>query len=72
MFGLGKPRTKFGKWIDNKGISQRDLEDMCKTNRNTVSRLCNDNDYEPYEDTLLRIISGLRKHGYNVSISDFW
>lgn len=66
--GIGKERTKLGKWMDLKGIKQGDLP----VNKNTATRLCNDLKYEPYEDTILTVISFLRKKGHNVSVSDFW
>ncbi|MDD9266030.1 transcriptional regulator [Paenibacillus sp. GCM10023248] len=68
MFGLGKSRTRFGKWLDKEGIKQGELP----VNKNTASRLCNDLDYEPYEDTIITVISFLRKKGYDVTVEDFW
>lgn len=66
--GLGKTRTPFGKWIDRNGVKQGELP----VSKNTATRLCNDMKYAPYEDTVLTIISYLRKHGYNVSAGEFW
>lgn len=63
-----KNRTKFGRWADSKGIKQSDLP----IHRNTASRLFNDNDYEPYEETVLAVVSFLRRNGYDVRLSDFW
>lgn len=74
MFGVyeGKPRTKLGSWINRNKISQEFLIKKVPLNKNSVSKLCNDPSYEPREDTQLKIVSCLRKHGYNVSVSDFW
>ncbi|GFN32568.1 hypothetical protein PCURB6_28280 [Paenibacillus curdlanolyticus] len=63
-----KERTKFGRWCDSKGIKQSELP----VHRNTASRLFNDEDYEPYESTIVVVISFLRNRGYDVRISDFW
>lgn len=66
--GLGKDRTKLGKWMDRMGVKQGELP----VNKNTATRLCSDLKYEPYEETILTVISYLRKKGYSVSIQDFW
>lgn len=70
--GLGKPRTDFGYWCDENGISQLEIAEITGLSRNTISRLCNDAYYEPHENTLIKLVSGLRKHGYRISIGDFW
>lgn len=72
MYGLGKPRTKLGRWIDQNNISQLDLADYTGVSRNTISQLCNNEEYEPYEETIIKVIRGLRRMGYDVSVSDFW
>jgi squalene cyclase len=68
MYGLGKQQTKFGKWCNSNGVKQGELP----INKNTATRLCSDNDYEPYEETIVRVISYLRGKGYDVRIRDFW
>ncbi|MEH7398065.1 transcriptional regulator, partial [Priestia megaterium] len=46
MLGLGKKRTRFGRWLDNQeDINQLELEKATKLSRPTISRLCNDRDY---------------------------
>lgn len=72
MFGLNKPRTHFGKWIDKKGLSQLDIVQMTGVSRNTISSICNDPDYDPYNETKIKIISALRRKGYDVYAEDFW
>lgn len=74
MFGayVGKKRTKLGKWMDRNGVSQEWIISNVPLNRKSVYSLCNDLDYEPREATQLKIVSCLRKHGYSVSVSDFW
>lgn len=72
MFGLGKSRTKFGKWIDRKGIDQIDVEDASKLSRRTVSRMCNDKDYSPKYTTFAKLKRGLKKLGYEKDYDDFW
>jgi putative transcriptional regulator len=72
MFGLGKPRSKFGQWIDRKGISQEWIVKNCGVDKNTVTKLCGNSDYKPNGSTRGRVITGLQKKGYNVYEDDFW
>lgn len=72
MFGIGKPRTKFGKWIDRSGITQEQVREWCGVTKNMMTLLCSDLDYDPSEKSRVKIIGGLRKRGYDVSMSDFW
>lgn len=67
-----KKRTKFGKWIDRNRISQEWLIKNIGLNRKTVYSICNDTEHNPQEVTQLKIVSKLRREGYDVSVSDFW
>lgn len=69
-FGLGKKRTKVGKFIDRNGISQGELAEWSGLGRSTVMRICNDTDHAPYEVTIMKIVSALRKRGYSVTVDD--
>ena len=72
MFGLGKERTIFGKWVD-KHESQEWVVKNCGVDKNTVSKLCNKKDYKPNRSTQGRIILGLSKNGYSGYVEDdFW
>lgn len=66
-FGLGKKRTRFGKWIDKKGISQQDISKKTGVNRNTISKLCNDKEYKPKISTGVKITKP-----FNKNYEDFW
>lgn len=72
MFGLGKKRSKFGKWLDRQGITQLDLEKTAKLSRGTISKLCNDKTYKPKISTVSQITKGLKKLGRNIDQNDFW
>jgi len=72
LFGLGKPRTKFGKWIDREDIEQIELEKKSGLSRRTVSRMCNDKEYSPKYSTFHKLQKGLDKMGYDVDYEDFW
>ncbi|PEA32989.1 transcriptional regulator [Bacillus toyonensis] len=72
MFGLGKKRTKFGRYLDSNGIAQIELERTSKLSTGTVSKLCNDKKYRPKFSTITQIIKGLKKLGKNIDEHDFW
>lgn len=72
MYGLGKKRTKFGRFLDRNGIAQIELERTSKLSTGTISKLCNDKRYKPKYSTITQIINGLKKLGRNVDKCDFW
>jgi hypothetical protein len=72
FFGLGKKRSKFGKFVDREEIRQIDIEVTAKLSRGTISRLCNDPDHVPTYATASKVIRALKRLGHNVDQSDFW
>lgn len=73
MFGLGKKRSKLGKWLDKRGISQQWLAKNSKVSRSTVSELCKaDANHEPTQGTMKKILNAIRQIDPNVKINDFW
>nr|WP_214481178.1 transcriptional regulator [Bacillus sp. SM2101] len=72
MFGLGKKRSKFGKWIDKTGIKQTDIQKKSKVGQGTMTSLCNDPDYVPKISTWVKIERALNKMGHNVHRDDFF
>lgn len=66
FFGLGKSRTKFGRWLDHEEITQIEIEELSGLSRRTVSRLCNDMEYTPKYSTVTKIKKALDKLGKNV------
>lgn len=72
VFGLGKKRTKFGRYLDSNGIAQIELERTSKLSTGTVSKLCNDKKYRPKFSTITQIVKGLKKLGKNIDENDFW
>ena len=71
-FGLGKSRTKLGKWIDQRGIPQTELQRLSQLSKGTVSRLCSDKQYAPHSRTANKILAALKKLDANVTYEDFW
>jgi len=73
MFGLGKPRTRLGKFLDRHEIEQVELAKRVGMNRISFGRLCDPGkDVEPRDATKVKIVGVLRRMGYDVSIDDFW
>ena len=72
LFGLNKPRSKLGKWIDRRGIKQEWLIKESGVNKRTVSQCCNDADYVPNGKTMQKIIKALREVDTSVKASHFW
>ncbi|RUT48582.1 transcriptional regulator [Paenibacillus anaericanus] len=73
MLGLGKRRTKLGKYLDRQGISQEWIIKNTGISRDGISDLCDEEKgVKPRVGTKQKIISSLRKHGYDVRAGDFW
>jgi predicted transcriptional regulator len=72
MFGIGKPRTKLGKWLDKRGITQSWLMKETGLNKNTISDLTSDKDRSPTLKTIQKVIKALKKVDPGVKSNDFW
>ncbi|HWO77767.1 MAG TPA: helix-turn-helix transcriptional regulator [Bacillus sp. (in: firmicutes)] len=72
MWGIGKKRSKLGKFIDKHGYSQEDLREASKVSRNTISKVCNDPDYIPSPNVMKKILKAIRTIKPNAKINDFW
>lgn len=64
--GIGKPRTRIGKYLNNCGLSQKWLEKMTGLGEATVGRLCN----EKAKTSIVIILQN--EIDPHVSVSDFW
>lgn len=72
-FGLGKKRSKLGKWLDRHGISQAEFSKISGVSRPTITRLCSDDKHEPNMSTAKKIIKTIRKlTEKDVHFDDFW
>ncbi|MBT2661968.1 helix-turn-helix transcriptional regulator [Bacillus sp. ISL-45] len=73
MFGLGKKRSRLGRWLDNRGISQQWLANKSEVSRSTVSELCSANgEHEPTLPTMKKILKAIREIDPNIKSDDFW
>jgi len=70
--GLGKHRSKFGKSLDDNGISQQDLADKSGISKSTVGRLCGDDSAQPNWQTRKKLMKALRQYDGEMSADDFW
>lgn len=72
FYGLGKPRSSFGKFLDKNRISQQDLVKWSGVSRSTISNCAKGDAFTPSVKNATKIIKALRKQGYDVDIQDFW
>lgn len=72
FFGLGKPRSKFGKWVDRNGIVQNDIAKESGLSHTTISKMCNNKEYVPKWDTWVKVQRVLKSWGYDVDRDDFF
>jgi len=72
MFGLGKPRSRFGKWVDKNELLQEEIAKKANVGNTTVSNMCNDKNYSPRISTWVKIEKALKQLGYNVKREDFF
>jgi predicted transcriptional regulator len=73
MFGLfgGKPRSKLGRWLDDRGISQEWLITKSKVSRTTISELAAGK-RQPTLDTVKKIMKAIRDVDPNARPDDFF
>jgi transcriptional regulator with XRE-family HTH domain len=74
MFGLfgGKPRTRLGRWLDSKGITQEWLVRKTKLNRTTISKIASDDEYSPTLPTIKKIMKAIREIDAGAKADDFF
>lgn len=68
----GKPRSKVGKWLDRRGISQEWLASKTSISRNTISKIASDKDYEPSLATVKKIIKAIQSVDPRAKADDFF
>jgi predicted transcriptional regulator len=72
MFGLGKERTKLGKWLDQRGMKQDWLANKSKLGNTTISNACGDKEYIPSGKTMQKIIRALKEVDPSARADKFW
>ncbi|WP_154657931.1 helix-turn-helix transcriptional regulator [Fictibacillus gelatini] len=71
MFSF-KKRTKLGRFLDRNGLTQEELVKQSRVSRNTVSKLCSDEEYTPNVSTMRKILNAIRKIDPSIKSDDFW
>lgn len=74
MFGLwsGKPRSRLGKWLDDRGISQEWLSKKTKISSNTISKIASDKNYSPTLKTIQKIMKAVKEVDPKAKSDDFF
>lgn len=73
VFGLGKPRSIFGKFIDRHNILQERIREVSGVSRDTLTRVCSDPGYMPSGTTMSALLKAVRSlTGVDVTANDFW
>lgn len=74
MYGdIGKPRSKFGRFIDKENITQQDLVKTKLVSVNTVTKACNTDGKDLTAITKDNLLLALEKvSGKKKKRSDFW
>jgi DNA-binding XRE family transcriptional regulator len=72
MFGIGKRRSRVGKFLDKHRYTQEEMSEKAKINRNTTSKLCNEPDYVPGPTVLKKVMKFLRRIDPNAKTDDFF
>jgi transcriptional regulator with XRE-family HTH domain len=70
-FWGGKPRSKLGRWLDSRGITQEWLVGKSKVSRNTISELASGK-RQPTLDTVKKIMKAIREVDPNARPDDFF
>jgi len=73
MLGLGKPESKFGRFLRKNGLTQQDVVKKSGVNRTTISRLTQGDAFNPSMKNAIKIEKALRElTNKKIDISDFW
>lgn len=72
LFGLGKKRSKFGKWVDKKGIKQQWIAEKSGVSRSTISQLASEDERFPTLKNAKKIIKVLKQIDPTINQDDFW
>ena len=65
--GLGKYRTPFGKWLDERNLSSVKFALDCGVDRQTIDSIAGQKGYSPRQATIDKIIKAAKKYDQNVN-----
>ncbi|MFC5528458.1 transcriptional regulator [Cohnella yongneupensis] len=73
MLGLGKRRSKFGRFLDKHEIDQEDIRRETGLNKDTVSKACNEDEPALRGITKTALAEAAKKlSNLDVESKDFW
>jgi len=72
LLRLGKKRSKFGKWVDKKGIKQQWIAEKSGVSRSTISQLASDDERMPTLKNAKKIIKALKNIDPTINQDNFW
>lgn len=73
MFGLGKKRSKFGRFVDENGISHGELVKKSGVSKDTITKACTDSDCSLREISKRALVSAVNElTGHQKQVDDFW
>lgn len=73
MYGLGKGRSKLGRFVDKNGISHGELVKKSGVSKDTVTKACNEEDCVLREISKSALVVAINEiTGKKKSINDFW
>lgn len=73
MFGLGKPRSKFGKFVEKNGISHGELVRISGVSKDTVTKACAKSDIQLRGISKTALVKAVNKiTSQKMNIDDFW
>jgi len=72
MFGLGKPRTPFGRWLERHGITAVEFAKECGVNRDTIGSMAGDKSYAPRRTTIEKVLKAARRRDPGIRYEDLF
>ncbi|MRX54715.1 helix-turn-helix domain-containing protein [Bacillus idriensis] len=72
LFDVRKPRSRFGAWLDRKGLTQKEVARKAKISEMSLTRMCSDRDYVPKISTWVKVERALKSMGYSVDRDKFF
>jgi uncharacterized protein YgbK (DUF1537 family) len=73
MFGLGKGRSNFGRFVDKYGISHGELVKRSGVSKDTVTKACSDDNCVLREISKCALVTAVNNlTGQSKSVNDFW
>jgi predicted transcriptional regulator len=67
-----KPRSRFGRFLDKRGVSQEWISKKTKISRNTISKMAADKNYSPNLLTIKKIMKAIKEIDPKAKVDDFF